>query len=70
MTTVELEKFKRMYFSEFGIALTDEDAERQARLLVQIYKVVYGSPTTTQNHESQIRGASTRKPSNTFGRGL
>lgn len=51
--TTEIEKFKRLYFSEFGIALTDEEAERQARLLVQIYKVVYGSPVITQNYENR-----------------
>lgn len=61
MTTTDLETFKRLYSSEFGVALTDEEAERQARLLSQLYLVVYGSPTITQNHESQIRGASTRK---------
>ncbi len=49
--TTEIEKFKRLYFSEFGIALTDEEAERQARLLVQIYKVVYGSPTKIHEWE-------------------
>ena len=48
--TTETEKFKRLYFSEFGTALTDEDAERQARLLVQIYKVVFGSPVIKSNY--------------------
>ncbi len=47
--TADIEIFKRLYLSEFGIALTDEDAERQARLLVQLYKVVYGSPNISKN---------------------
>ncbi len=68
--TPDIETFKRLYLLEFGILLTDEAAERQARLLIQLYKVVYGSPTMAQNHESQIRSTSTREPSDTFGRGL
>lgn len=50
MTTTDLETFKRLYSSEFGVALTDEEAERQARLLNQLYLVVYGSPVIKSNY--------------------
>ncbi len=50
MTTTDLETFKRLYSSEFDVALTDEEAERQARLLSQLYLVVYGSPVIKANY--------------------
>lgn len=40
----DLETFKKLYLQEFGVALTDEDAERRARLLMSLYKAVYSSP--------------------------
>lgn len=42
--TADLETFKKLYFQEFGVALTDEEAGRRARMLMQLYKAVYGSP--------------------------
>jgi hypothetical protein len=43
--TTDLDTFKKLYLQEFSEALNDEEAERRARALMNIYKVVYGSPT-------------------------
>jgi hypothetical protein len=48
----DLEEFKKMYFKEFGVMLTDEKAEVNARVLMSLFKMVYGSPDLTlEQHE-------------------
>ena len=42
--TADLDTFKKLYLQEFGVALTDEEAERRACSLMHVYKAVYGSP--------------------------
>lgn len=42
--TTDVETFKKLYLQEFGVLLTDEEAERRASKLMQVYKAVYGSP--------------------------
>ena len=41
----DLDTFKKLYLQEFDVALTDEETERKARSLMQVYVAVYGSPT-------------------------
>jgi hypothetical protein len=48
--TADVETFKKIYFREFGIALTDKEAERKAQSLQMLYKAVYGSPAITKNY--------------------
>ncbi len=42
--TADIDSFKKLYLQQFGVALTDEEAERRARSLLRVYKAVYGSP--------------------------
>ncbi len=42
--TADLDSFKKLYLQQFGVALTDEEAERRARSLMRVYKAIYGSP--------------------------
>ena len=39
----DLEKFKSIYRDEFNEDLSDEDAERKARMLLNLYLTVYTS---------------------------
>jgi hypothetical protein len=39
----DIETFKRIYLDEFNELLSDEDAERKARVLLELYVSVYGS---------------------------
>jgi len=39
----DLEQFKKIYLDEFNERLSDEDAERKARVLLDLYIAVYGS---------------------------
>lgn len=49
--TTDVETFKKLYLQEFGVLLTDEEAERRASKLMQVCKAVYGSPVI-QNKEN------------------
>lgn len=51
--TADLDTFKKLYLREFGVLLTDEEAERRARMLMQVYKAVYGSPTKLITYEEE-----------------
>lgn len=48
--TADLKTFKKLYLHQFGVVLTDEEAERKAQSLMKLYKAVYGSPTITKNY--------------------
>ena len=50
--TTDLDTFKKLYLQEFGVALTDEEAERRARSLMNVYKVVYSSPVINKDYEN------------------
>lgn len=51
----DVETFKKIYFQEFGVVLTDKEAERKAQSLRMLYKAVYGSPQIKQiKHERNI----------------
>jgi hypothetical protein len=39
----DLERFKKIYLDEFGEHLSEEDAERKSRALVNLYLAVYRS---------------------------
>lgn len=39
----DLDGFKTLYLNEFGEQLSDEDAERKARTILNLYLAVYGS---------------------------
>jgi hypothetical protein len=39
----DLDRFKKIYLDEFGEDLSDEDAERKARLVLNLYLAVYRS---------------------------
>ncbi len=43
----DLDRFKSIYFDEFKETLSDEDAERNARSLLNLYVAVYGSVLDT-----------------------
>ncbi len=45
--TTDVETFKKLYLQEFGVVLTDEDAEKLSASLKRLYIAVYGSPATT-----------------------
>lgn len=47
---IDIETFKKLYHQQFGVALTDKEAERRARSLMCVYKVIYGSPTIEKNY--------------------
>lgn len=47
---VDVETFKKIYFQEFGVKLTDEEAAGRAHALMQVYKAVYGSPVITKDY--------------------
>jgi hypothetical protein len=50
----DLETFKKLYLQEFGMLLTDKEAERRARSLMQVYVAVYGTPPINQNNDENI----------------
>ena len=52
--TADLDTFKKLYFRQFGVALTDEEAEQRARSLMQIYVAVYGSPEIKGNDHENV----------------
>lgn len=54
--TTNTDTFKQLYFQEFGVMLTDNEAERKAAQLKRLYVVVYGSPGIT--HEEYEKEAS------------
>ena len=43
----DLHKFKELYKDAFGVELTDEQSVVKARVLMNLYKAVYGSPDLT-----------------------
>jgi hypothetical protein len=49
----DLEKFKSIYRDEFNEDLSDEDAERKARMLLNLYLSVYTSVVDVV-HEVQL----------------
>jgi hypothetical protein len=57
----DLEKFRSIYLDEFGDSLSDEEAERKARMLLNLYLAVYRSvvevikevPLTDRQYEQQ-----------------
>lgn len=49
----DIDKFKALYFQEFGIDLTDEEVERKALQLKRLYVAVYGVPETTKVNETK-----------------
>lgn len=57
----DLHKFKELYKDAFGVQLTDEQSEVKARVLMNLYKAVYGSPDISlkryeaDKHERSIR---------------
>ena len=58
----DLDRFKGIYLDEFGENLSDEDAERKARLVLNLYLAVYRSvldvikevPLTSEQHEQEL----------------
>lgn len=46
----DLSKFKELYKDAFGVELTDEQSEVKARVLMNLYKAVYGSPQIKENN--------------------
>jgi len=59
----DLEEFKKLYFKEFGVMLTDEKSEVNARVLMNLYKVIYGSPDLTlEQHEAKISDSRAKVP--------
>lgn len=40
----KLEAFRQIYLQHFGEELTEEETERKARKLLNLYLVVYGNP--------------------------
>ena len=51
--TADLDTFKELYLRQFGVALTDVEAERKARSLMRVYSAVYGSPEIkSHDHEN------------------
>lgn len=53
--TTSIKTFKKIYLQEFGVVLTDEEAERKAKTLMLVYKAVYGSPEIKQINEYEER---------------
>ncbi len=51
----DLEEFKKLYFKQFGVMLTDEKSEVNARVLMGIFKAVYGSPDLTLKEYDERR---------------
>ena len=48
-------KFKQLYADAFGVELTDEQSEVKARVLINLYKAVYGSlDLTLKEYEQEI----------------
>jgi hypothetical protein len=46
----DLHKFKELYKDAFGVELTAEHAEVKARVLMNLYKAVYGSPVIQKDY--------------------
>lgn len=53
----DLHKFKELYKDAFGVELTDEQSEVKARVLMNLYKAVYGSPDLTLKMHEERRNA-------------
>lgn len=60
VTRRSLERFKRLYWENFGLELSDAEAERKAEYLLEIFRIVYGAPNLpeffdnkTQDEESE-----------------
>ena len=44
ITKRSLRKFKALYEKHFGEKLTDDEANRKATSLIEIYRAIYGKP--------------------------
>lgn len=51
---INVETFKKLYLHQFGVVLTDEEAERKAQSLMKLYKAVYGAPVIPKNYGNNI----------------
>ena len=49
----DLHKFKELYKDAFGVELTDEQSAVKARVLMNLYKAVYGSPNISLKQNEQ-----------------
>ncbi len=38
-----IEKFKKLYFEEYGVILTEQEAHEYSRRLIWIVKAIYGN---------------------------
>jgi len=51
---IAIEEFKKLYFKNFGIQLSDEEATRRAENFVGLYDAVYGDdPRLFRNNNQQ-----------------
>ncbi|CAN5693368.1 hypothetical protein BH11PAT2_BH11PAT2_04780 [soil metagenome] len=44
ISSKSLERFRAIYESQYGKILTDEELDRKARMLLNLYKAIYGKP--------------------------
>ncbi len=49
-----IQKFKRLYFQEFGEELADEQAEKRAGYLLELYRIVFGLPSVEEFFDNKI----------------
>jgi hypothetical protein len=65
----DLDRFKSIYYDEFRKDLSDEDAERKARRLLNLYLAVYSSVVNVV-HEVQLEKEEYGKQYDESGRNL
>lgn len=53
-TSRAIQNFKRLYLQEFGEELTDEEAERRASYLLEVYRIVFGLPSVEEFFDNKI----------------
>jgi len=54
-THKSLLKFKKLFWEHFGVELSDEEAERKAEYLLEIFRVVYGVPDLPESFDNKIQ---------------
>ncbi len=58
-TQRSIQNFKRLYLQKFGEELSDAEAERRAEYLLEVYRVVFGLPSSVEIFDNQIKDEDT-----------
>jgi len=54
-TRKSLEKFKKLFWENFGTELSDGEAQRKAEYLIRIFKIIYGLPDLPESFDNKTQ---------------